>query len=330
MEKRFIYFSTKAKFLSAKQGTEYDFTSILFIGDSKEIWNRGIFYGTPNDFDINDYLTKSDAASTYQPKGNYLTEHQDLSEYAKTSELEEAIKDFATESYVDEAVAAVDVTEQLVNYATKEYVGQEIAKIEIPSIDGLATEEYVDGAIEDLNIGDYAKKSELPTDFYSKQEVDSKVAGVKSEILGGAGEDYDTLKEIEEWVEEHQDLYSALVSTVGEKTTMEAVQKWVKEQNYLNAVPDTYATKEYVDGKVAEIEVPSVEGLASEEYVDEAIEGLSEVYQPKGNYLTEHQSLADYAKSADVTKEIAEAVEGLSETYYSKEEVDAMWAWGEY
>lgn len=206
MEKRFIYFSTKAKFLGATQGTEYLFTSIVFIGDTKEIWNRGIFYGTPNDFDINDYLLKSDAASTYQPKGNYLTEHQDLSEYAKTSELEEAIKDFATKSYVDEAVAGVDVTEQLVNYATKEYVGQEIAKIEIPSI----------------------------------------------------------------------------------------------------------------------------EGLASEEYVDDAIEGLSAVYQPKGNYLTEHQSLADYAKSADVTEEISEAVEGLSETYYSKSEVDAMWAWGEY
>lgn len=35
------------------------------------------------------YLTKNEAQTLYQPKGNYLTEHQDLSEYAKKSDIPE-------------------------------------------------------------------------------------------------------------------------------------------------------------------------------------------------------------------------------------------------
>lgn len=42
-------------------------------------------------YDLTPYLTKSEAQQTYQPKGNYLTEHQDLSEYAKKSELPASI-----------------------------------------------------------------------------------------------------------------------------------------------------------------------------------------------------------------------------------------------
>lgn len=285
MNKLFVYFSTKEKFLAANQGTEYEFTTIVFIGDTKEIWNRGILYATPNDFDIADYLTKAEAANTYQPKGDYLTEHQDLSEYAKTVELQEAIKDFATRSYVDEAVAAVDVTDQLVEYAKKTEVTEEIAteigKVEakIPSLDGYAKETYVDG----------------------------KVANVKSEILGGVGEDYDTLKEIETWVKSHGDLYEALVTTVGQKATKTeleeavddmATQTWVTEQNYLTAANlNGYATEEWVEGK---------------------------------KYLTEHQDLTEYAKSADVTEEIETSISEFGKKYYTKEEVEEMFEWGEY
>lgn len=65
-------------------------------------------------------------------------------------------------------------------------------------------------------LNNYPKKEAL--EAYEKiEDLMSKLTNLKSEILGGAGEDYDTLKKIEEWVVEHQDIYLALVSTISEK-----------------------------------------------------------------------------------------------------------------
>ncbi len=51
-----------------------------------------------------DYLSKESAEATYQPKGDYLTEHQSLAEYAKSSAvssaIETAVADKATKSSV--------------------------------------------------------------------------------------------------------------------------------------------------------------------------------------------------------------------------------------
>ena len=75
----------------------------------------------------------------------------------------------------------------------------------------------------DINLDDYEKTSDLL----------DKLTNLKSEILGGAGEDYDTLKEIEEWVKEHEDLYQALISTVSQKATKEEI-KDMATQTYVN------------------------------------------------------------------------------------------------
>lgn len=56
--------------------------------------------------DMASYETIEGAASKYQPKGDYLTEHQDIS-------------NLATKQEVADAVAGVDVTEQLKDYAKK-------------------------------------------------------------------------------------------------------------------------------------------------------------------------------------------------------------------
>lgn len=265
MAKMFVYFGQKEDFLNATQGNEYDYTSIVLIKSSKEIWNRGTFYGTPVDFDIADYLTKADATASYQPKGDYLTEHQSLDNYY-------------TKDEVDSAVDAIDVTEQLVDYVKLEKLVEELAKkADKTEIEDMATKTWV---------GEQNYLTEVPEEYAKTTEVDSKIANVKSEIIGGAGEDYDTLKEIETWVSTHQGLYEGLVAGIAEKAT----------KTELN----------------------------------DAIEGLADEYQPKGDYLTEHQSLDEYAKSADVTSELNEAIEGLSETYYTKSQVDEMFEWGEY
>lgn len=167
-------------------------------------------------------------------------------------------------------------------------------KADKTELEGLASETYVDSAIEDLNISQYAVKSEVENTYakksetYSKSEVDSAVANVKSEILGGAGEDYDTLKEIEEWVEEHQDLYTALVSTVGSKADADSVYSKEEVDNAIQeAVDEVDVTDQLKDyAKTADVnktledyakksEIPTdylteedLDGLASEEWVE--------------------------------------------------------------
>lgn len=57
--------------------------------------------------DMASYETIKGAESKYQPKGDYLTEHQDIS-------------NLATKQEVEDAVAGVDVSGQLTNYLTKD------------------------------------------------------------------------------------------------------------------------------------------------------------------------------------------------------------------
>ena len=68
--------------------------------------DAGYITGIPDE-----YVTDAELES----KG-YLTEHQDLSAYALKTEIP-SIEDLATEKYVNDAVAAVDVSDQLVDYA---------------------------------------------------------------------------------------------------------------------------------------------------------------------------------------------------------------------
>ena len=96
----------------------------------------------------------------------YLTEHQDLSGYALKTEIP-SIEGLATETYVNDAVAAVDVSEQLKDYAKSADV---------------YTKEEVDVAISGVDVSeqlaDYAKSA----DVYTKTEVDNKDEALSSSI----------------------------------------------------------------------------------------------------------------------------------------------------
>lgn len=81
----------------------------------------GLVNGKIDDLDLSSYETIEGARSKYQPKGNYITEHQDIS-------------GLATKKEVADAVAGVDVTEQLKDYAKSADVEATYAKkSEIPS-----------------------------------------------------------------------------------------------------------------------------------------------------------------------------------------------------
>ena len=90
----------------------------------------------------------------------YLTEHQDLSSYALKSEVP-SIEGLATKTYVDEAVAAVDVSGQLADYAKSADV---------------YTKEEVDIAIAGVDVSDQL------VDYAKEAEVNSKIDALSSSI----------------------------------------------------------------------------------------------------------------------------------------------------
>jgi hypothetical protein len=142
------------------------------------------------------------------------------------------------------------------------------------------------------------------TNYYTKQEVDNKIPSLNG---------YAT----EQWVEdknyltEHQSL-----EDYAKKSDIPDVSKFIKEipseyiteeelngKGYLTSIPDTYVTdgelstaisdkvsqnalNEAIEG--VENKIPSLDGYATEQWVEDK------------KYLTEHQSLEDYAKKSDI------------------------------
>lgn len=266
-KERFIVFSSLAAFNAGSD--KYDKDSIVFVKDPAEpgIYTHNYGWVTlPSNGAANQIL------SFIEGKAKWMD------------------KDYYTKAEVEEKLEEIDVTDQLVDYAKSEDVTKEINEAveavekKIPSLEGYAKEEWVEakGYITEASLEPYAKTA----------EVESKISAVKSEILGGAGQDYDTLKEIETWINAHQDLYQALLQTLATKATTE----YVDEQ--IEALEDVYAKKEELAGTL-------------EDYAKK-VEVTAEIAEALEDYVTE--------------EEVDQKLEG----YYSKEEVDAMWAWGEY
>ena len=190
----------------------------------------------------------------------------------------------------------------------------------IPSIDGLASTSYVDSKVAEIDVptktsdlvndsgfltehqslADYAKKSEIPD-----------VSG----FLTSIPDEYVTEAELDAkgYLTEHQSL-----AEYAKKSEL-----FSKDYNDLTNKPtipsvEGLASTQYVDNKVSEIVVPSLEGYATEQWVE-----------GKG-YLTQHQSLDEYAKKSELfskdyndltNKPTIPSVDGLASTAYVDEKV---------
>lgn len=81
-------------------------------------------------------------------------------------------------------------------------------------VDGATTETTVDAVLAELVT---YKNAEAVT----MDDVNTAVSTAINGVIGGAGEAYDTLKEIETWATEHGDLYTQLVEAVAGKVEKE-------------------------------------------------------------------------------------------------------------
>lgn len=174
----------------------------------------------------------------------------------------------------------------LSNYYNKQEVDDKIAAIKIPDLAGYATEEYVQQQIDNIpapDLSGYALKSEIPD-----------VSGFLTEIPS----EYVTESELDAkgYLTQHQSL-----AEYAKKSEL-----FSKDYNDLTNKPtipsvEGLASTQYVDEKIAAIVVPSLDGYATEQWVE-----------GKG-YLTQHQSLADYSTTTQVQSMIDTAIAGITD-----------------
>ena len=169
-------------------------------------------------------------------------------------------ENYYTKEEVDEAISGVDVSSQLADYAkssdvyTKSEVDEAIAGVDVSSqLNDYATKTYVQeqiDAIPETDLSDYALKTEIPV-----------VPGNVSAFTNDAG-----------YLTEHQDISGK--SDIGHTHTLSEIT------DYKDPDLSGYALKE---------EIPSVEGLASETYVQEEIAKI-DVTDQLANYYTKDET----------------------------------------
>ena len=145
--------------------------------------------------------------SQLENDSGYLTEHQSLAEYAKKSDIPD-VSDYVTDTELNTAISSAEerVDFKLGSYALKtevpsveglastQYVDEKVAAIDVPSLDGYATEQWVEGKgylTQHQSLADYATKSELD----AKQ--DTLTAGTNITIDNGVISASGSIKSIE-------------------------------------------------------------------------------------------------------------------------------------
>ena len=199
------------------------------------------------------------------------------------------ISQYATKDELSSAVSSIDLS----GYALKGEIPSldGYAKTtDIPSVEGLATKSYVDENIAkvatsgDIDLSNYVTKDTV----YTKEQTDALIPSVPSKVsqlendsnyLSSIPEEYvtDTELNAKGYLTSHQDL-----SAYALKTEIPTVPSL-----------DGYATTEYVDNAIANVPsggnvdlsnyytkeetnalIPSTEGLATTQYVDNAVSNI--------------------------------------------------------
>jgi hypothetical protein len=166
--------------------------------------------------------------------------------------------------------------------------------------------------------------------------VKKAVADAIADVVANADENFDTLKEIADYIT--NDPYgsadlknrvtsaeTAISNAEGEIDALQGKMADVESKAHIHSNMDLLNeisedkvnswdaaeqnAKDYADAEIAKISIPSVEGLASEEWVNQqgflkehqSLAGYATEQWVEGKgYLTEHQSLADYALKSEL------------------------------
>ena len=172
----------------------------------------------------------------------------------------------------------------------------------------IATKKYVDDAITNVDVD--------LTDYYTKTEVDVKIPSKLSQLTDDIGYAKNTdIPDVSGFLTQIPDEYvtETELDAKGYLTEHQSLSEYAKKSELFSkdyndltnkpTIPSVegLASTQYVDEKVAAIVVPSLDGYATEQWVE-----------GKG-YLTQHQSLADYSTTTQVQSMIDTAIAGITD-----------------
>lgn len=157
---------------------------------------------------LKDYAKTKDIAENYQPKGDYLTEHQSLENYYTKEDVDNAID--AIPPYDDSVISN--------RVAQLEAIDHSQYLTEHQDISDLATKaevKEVADKIDSIEIPTKVSELENDSNYQTQSQVDERF----QQLVGAAPEALDTLEEIAAKLSDNDDVHSALVNSIAEKVT---------------------------------------------------------------------------------------------------------------
>ena len=240
-------------------------------------------------------------------KANTSVQPDDLTHYVK-------IEDFETQ--ISEKVDRADVY-------VKDEIDTQINTLrgEIPSLDGIATEQWVESKgyltehqqLKTINgetitgSGDIKVSGATETwveeqistkvdraDVYVKSEIDTQINTLRGEIPSTAGLATEQWVENKGYLTEHQQLKTINGETItgsGDIKVNGVTETWVETQISTKVDRADVYVKSEIDTQINTLrgEIPSLDGIATETWVES-----------KG-YLTQHQDLSGYVTKSEIT-----------------------------
>ena len=188
----------------------------------------------------------------------------------------------------------------------------------IPSIEGLASETYVDekvAAIKVPSLDGYAKTADLSTVATSGSYTDLVNKPTIPSVEGLASEAYVNEKVAAIVIPEVPIKVSELENDAGYLTEHQSLEGYAKTAD-LAQVAKTGSYNDLIDKPT----IPSTTGLASTKYVDDKVAEIViptvptkvSAFENDKGYLTSHQSLADYSTTAQVQTMISSAIGAIT------------------
>lgn len=217
--------------------------------------------------------------------------------------MEDEELEIVTKDYVDSEIAKIPGADiDLSEYAKESDLEGYALKSEIPSIEGLATEQYVIDAIA----------AQVPVeDLAKKEDVDEVKTKLETEVLPTVQETIlPTVQKVE----------TEILPAIQELAEKAATQEWVREQGYLTEHQslDGLATEEFVTQKIAEVN-QNIENIESTYVTNETLEQSYITKEEIANtYITEEhvsntyvtvQQAADYVTTEQVTEVVTNEVQ---------------------
>ena len=287
--------------------------STLVVSFNTDAGTEDIELDLTDVFDPANYYTKDQidalmANETARTENTYLKEHQSLANYYNKGQIDGMFSSAATltANAIDAAETRANAYAESVvdGYATEQYVDDAIAGIAIPT--DYATQEDIDAAVQGLASEQYVDDAiaAIPSPDLSEYATHSEVENAVGDVVQGLG-----------MIGLVNDVSANGGTVTVRKTGMENGQIVTGSTSFNIVRPEDLgaamdAASAWTDATYAKkTDIPSLENYATEAYVDNAI--ATETARTESTYLKEHQSLADYYTKADVDSRLQDKADRM-------------------